>query len=186
MQFEFDGCAMLLFDQIWKGDHYNSCSVRFNIVHVEPWMHLTYKSQVVSTRTSVRKFASVGNFRVWVSCEGLINPVQLEFEGMRHDVSCLVVAAIQEGFKIRERIDEFDDATHTISYTVLEGDPRYKSLKATLKYVPSEDGATTTAVFKASFETVESEEGEPDEITEMISLIQTTLCAYLLANPTFA
>lgn len=107
-------------------------------------------------------------------------------DGVCHDVSCLMVAAIQEGFKIRERIDEFDEATHTISYTVLEGDPRYKYLKATLKYVPSEDGATTTAVFKASFETVENEEGEPDEITEMISLIQTTLCAYLLANPTFA
>ena len=60
--------------------------------------------------------------------------MQLEFDGVCHDVSCLMVAAIQEGFKIRERIDEFDEATHTIGYTVLEGDPGYKSLKATLKY----------------------------------------------------
>lgn len=36
--------------------------------------------------------------------------------------------AIQEGLKIRERIDEVDEASHSICYTVLEGDPRYKSM----------------------------------------------------------
>lgn len=91
-----------------------------------------------------------------------------------------------EGGKLRERVDEINEETHVLKYTVLDGDPRYKSMKGTMKYVPSETGATTTAVFKAEFETAESEEGEPDEITEMISLIQKSLEGYLLANPAYA
>lgn len=97
----------------------------------------------------------------------------------------MYLAAIREGFTIRERIDEIDEATHSISYTVLEGDPRYKSLRATMRYFSSEDGATCTAVFKAEYDINDLEEGFSDEITELISLMQTSLCDYLLANPAF-
>ncbi|KAG0626264.1 hypothetical protein M758_2G115200 [Ceratodon purpureus] len=93
--------------------------------------------------------------------------------------------AIQEGFVIRERVDEIDDAGHSMSYTVVEGDPRYKSMRATIRYVASEDGASSSAVFNAEYDIDDSEEGFSDEITEMISLMQTSLCEYLLANPTF-
>lgn len=72
-----------------------------------------------------------------------------------------------------------------MSYTVIEGDPRYRSMRATIKYVASDDGATSTAVFNAEYDIDDSEEGFSDEITEMISLMQTSLCEYLLANPTF-
>lgn len=95
------------------------------------------------------------------------------------------MAAIQEGFVIRERVDEIDDEAHSMRYTVIEGDPRYKSMRATIRYVPSEDGAGSTAVFKAEYDIDDSEEGFSDEITEMISLMQTSLCEYLLANPAF-
>jgi len=101
---------------------------------------------------------------------------------------CLYVfyfAAIQEGFTIRERIDEIDDSAHSISYTVLEGDPRYKSMRATISYIASEDGATCTAVFKAEYDIDDAEEGFSDEITELISLMQTSVGDYLLANPAF-
>lgn len=93
--------------------------------------------------------------------------------------------AIQEGFTIRERIDEIDESLHSISYSVLEGDPRYKSMRATIRYITSEDGATCTANFKAEYVIDDSEEGFSDEITELVSLMQTSLCDFLLANPTF-
>lgn len=93
--------------------------------------------------------------------------------------------AIQEGLKIRERIDEIDEERHSISYTVLEGDSRYKCMRANITYFPNADSATSTAVFKAEYDIDTSTEGFSDEITELISLMQTTLSEYLLANPTF-
>lgn len=97
----------------------------------------------------------------------------------------MLFTAIQEGFTIRERIDEIDESLHSISYSVLEGDPRYKSMRATIRYITSEDGATCTANFKAEYVIDDSEEGFSDEITELVSLMQTSLCDFLLANPTF-
>ena len=101
------------------------------------------------------------------------------------DQSFVLLAAIQEGFIIRERVDEIDEKAHSMSYTVVEGDPRYKSMRASIRYVPSEDGATSYAVFKAEYDIDDSEEGFSDEITELISLMQTSLSEYLLANPAF-
>jgi len=58
-------------------------------------------------------------------------------------------------------------------------------MRANITYLPSVDGATSTAVFKAEYDIDDSEEGFSDEITELISLMQTTLCEYLLANPAY-
>jgi len=45
-------------------------------------------------------------------------------------------AATAHAGEVKERMDKFDDATKTLGYTVLEGDPRYSSFSAEMKFVP--------------------------------------------------
>jgi len=47
-------------------------------------------------------------------------------------------------------MDKFDDATKTLGYTVLEGDPRYSAFSAEIQFVArgdTETEATWTATF---------------------------------------
>jgi hypothetical protein len=46
-----------------------------------------------------------------------------------------VTAAIAHAGDVKERMDKFDDATKTLGYTVLEGDPRYSLFSAKMKFV---------------------------------------------------
>lgn len=86
--------------------------------------------------------------------------------------------------EVKERVDSFDDATTTIKYTVLQGDPAYKSMKASMKYTPSEDGTKTTARWEAVYDTVSEEDKPPVENSKIAKLIQTTFAKYLTENPT--
>lgn len=58
-------------------------------------------------------------------------------------------------------------------------------MRANITYLPNADSTASAAVFKAEYDIDTSAEGFSDEITELISLMQTTSSKYLLANPTF-
>lgn len=98
-------------------------------------------------------------------------------------MSALAIAFPVKG-EVKERVDSFDDATTTIRYTVLQGDPTYKSMKASMKYTPSDDGTKTTARWEAVYDTVSEEDKPPVENSKIAKLIQTTFAKYLTENPT--
>ncbi len=50
-------------------------------------------------------------------------------------------------------MDKFDDATKTLGYTVLEGDPRYSSFSAEMKFVPVGE-TSCEAIWTATYELV--------------------------------
>ncbi|CAK9864910.1 unnamed protein product [Sphagnum jensenii] len=68
------------------------------------------------------------------------------------DMTCGRLATIAELSvgEIKERIDKIDDANKTLSTTVLEGDPRYSSFSAEIKFVPVGD-TRCEAVWTATF-----------------------------------
>jgi len=53
------------------------------------------------------------------------------------------------GQKVKERVDVVDDATHTISYSIVEGgDPRYQNVRFTLKFTSAGDSTKIDWIVK--------------------------------------
>ncbi len=97
-----------------------------------------------------------------------------------------VTAAIA-GFsvgEIKERLDKIDDANKTFSVTVLEGDPRYSSYSAEIKFVPVGDTRCET-VWTATYESV-GDMGPPEHIKQLIVHIFKTLEQAVLSCKTLS
>jgi len=75
--------------------------------------------------------------------------------------------------EIKERIDKIDDANKTLSTTVLEGDPRYISFSAEIKFVPVGD-TRCEVVWTATYEPV-GDMGPPEHIKQMLVLVFKSL-----------
>jgi hypothetical protein len=80
-------------------------------------------------------------------------------------------------------MDTFDDATKTLGYTVLEGDRRYSSFSAQMKFVPA--GKTTEAIWTATYEPV-GDMGPPEHIKQMVVLVFKTLERAVLSRKTLS
>ncbi|KAH9541490.1 hypothetical protein CY35_14G067600 [Sphagnum magellanicum] len=74
--------------------------------------------------------------------------------------------------EVKGRVDTFDDTTKTLGYTVLEGDRRYSSFSAQMKFVPA--GKTTEAIWTATYEPV-GDMGPPEHIKQIVVLVFKTL-----------
>jgi hypothetical protein len=97
------------------------------------------------------------------------------------------VAAAIAGFsvgKIKERLDKIDDANKTLSLTVLEGDPRYSSYSAEIKFVPVGD-TRCEAVWTATYEPV-GDIGPPEHIKQLVVHIFKTLEQAVLSCKTLS
>jgi hypothetical protein len=80
-------------------------------------------------------------------------------------------------------MDIFDDATKTLGYTVLEGDRRYSSFSAQMKFVPA--GKTTEAIWTATYEPV-GDMGPPEHIKQIVVLVFKTLERAVLSTKTLS
>ncbi len=78
-------------------------------------------------------------------------------------------------------MDTFDDTTKTLGYTVLEGDRRYSSFSAQMKFVPA--GKTTEAIWTATYEPV-GDMGPPEHIKQIVVLVFKTLERAVLSRKT--
>ncbi|CAM6034805.1 unnamed protein product [Sphagnum compactum] len=85
--------------------------------------------------------------------------------------------------EVKERMDTFDDATKTLGYTVLEGDRRYSSFSAQMKFVPA--GKTTEAIWTATYEPV-GDMGPPEHIKQIVVLVFKTLERAVLSRKTLS
>ncbi len=97
-----------------------------------------------------------------------------------------VTAAIA-GFsvgEIKERLDKIDDANKTFSVTILEGDPRYSSYSAEIKFIPVGD-TSCEAVWTATYEPV-GDIGRPEHIKQLVVLIFKTLEQAVLSCKTMS
>lgn len=63
--------------------------------------------------------------------------------------------AIPNGGEVVERLDVLDEATKTVGYTVLKGDPRFKHVSAVIQFAPGPTAGTTTATWTATYVPVE-------------------------------
>jgi hypothetical protein len=85
--------------------------------------------------------------------------------------------------EVKERMDTFDDATKTLGYTVLEGDRRYSSFSAQMKFVPA--GKTTEAIWTATYEPV-GDMGPPEHIKQIVVLVFKSLERAMLSRKTLS
>ncbi len=79
-------------------------------------------------------------------------------------------------------MDVFDDATKTISYTVLKGDPRYKYFAASFQFSPGPREGSTTAVWVARY-VPQSDMGPPEHVKGIIMLVWKALADAAMAAP---
>jgi hypothetical protein len=95
-----------------------------------------------------------------------------------------VTAAIPHAGEVKERMDKFDDATKTLGYTVLEGDPRYSSFSAEMKFV-SVGETSCEAIWTATYEPI-GDMGPPEHIKQIVVLVFKTLERAVLARKTLS
>jgi hypothetical protein len=95
-----------------------------------------------------------------------------------------VTAAIAQAGEAKERIDKFDDATKTLGYTVLGGDPRYSSFSAEAKLVPVGE-TSSEVVWTATYEPV-GDMGPPEHIKQIVVLAFKTLERAVLSRKTLS
>jgi hypothetical protein len=95
-----------------------------------------------------------------------------------------VTAAIAHAGEVKERMDKFDDATKTLGYTVLEGDPRYSCFSAEMKFV-SVGETSCEAIWTATYEPV-GDMGPPEHIKQIVVLVFKTLERAVLARKTLS
>lgn len=81
------------------------------------------------------------------------------------------MAAIPHAGQVKERMDKFEEATKTLGYTVLEGDPRYSSFSAEMQFVPH--GETTEALWTAKYEPV-GDMGPPEHVKAIATVVFKT------------
>jgi len=86
--------------------------------------------------------------------------------------------------EIKERLDKIDDANKTFSVTILEGDPRYSSYSAEIKFIPVGD-TSCEAVWTATYEPV-GDIGRPEHIKQLVVLIFKTLEQAVLSCKTMS
>jgi hypothetical protein len=92
--------------------------------------------------------------------------------------------AIPHAGEVKERMDKFDDATKTLGYTVLEGDPRYSSFSAEMKFV-SVGETSCEAIWTATYEPI-GDMGPPEHIKQIVVLVFKTLERAVLARKTLS
>jgi hypothetical protein len=95
-----------------------------------------------------------------------------------------VTAAIAHAGEVKERMDKFDDATKTLGYTVLEGDPRYSCFSSEMKFV-SVGETSCEAIWTATYEPV-GDMGPPEHIKQIVVLVFKTLERAVLAKKTLS
>ncbi len=81
-------------------------------------------------------------------------------------------------------MDKFDDATKTLGYTVLEGDPHYSCFTAEMKFV-SVGETRCEAIWTATYEPV-GDMGPPEDIKQIVVLMFKTLECAVLARKTLS
>ncbi|KAH8933766.1 hypothetical protein BDL97_18G047200 [Sphagnum fallax] len=86
--------------------------------------------------------------------------------------------------EIKERLHKIDDANKTFSVTVLEGDPRYSSYSAEIKFVPVGD-SSCEAVWTTTYESV-GDMDPPEHIKQLIVHIFKTLEQAVLSCKTLS
>lgn len=91
------------------------------------------------------------------------------------------IAAIPHAGQVKERMDKFDDASKTLGYTVLEGDPRYSHFSAEMQFVAV--GETTEAIWTAKYEPV-GDMGPPEHIQAIAIMVFKTFERAVLAKKT--
>jgi len=92
--------------------------------------------------------------------------------------------AIAHAGEVKERMDKFDDATKTLGYTVLEGDPRYSCFSAEMKFV-SVGETSCEAIWTATYEPV-GDMGPPEHIKQIVVLVFKTLERAVLSRKTLS
>jgi hypothetical protein len=81
-------------------------------------------------------------------------------------------------------MDKFDAPTKTLGYTVLEGDPRYSSFSAEMKFVPVGE-SSCEAIWTATYEPV-GDMGPPEHIKQIVVLVFKTLERAVLSRKTLS
>ncbi|CAK9865513.1 unnamed protein product [Sphagnum jensenii] len=92
--------------------------------------------------------------------------------------------AIAHAGEVKERMDKFDDATKTLGYTVLEGDPRYSCFSAEVKLVAVGE-TSSEVVWTATYEPV-GDMGPPEHIKQIVVLAFKTLERAVLSRKTLS
>jgi hypothetical protein len=90
--------------------------------------------------------------------------------------------AIPQAGAAKERLDKVDEATKTLSYTVVEGDPRYTNFSADVHF-ESTGEKTSTATWTAKYDPV-GEAGPPEHIKSISILMFKTFEKAVLAKKT--
>jgi len=91
-------------------------------------------------------------------------------------------AAIPQAGAAKERLDKVDDATRTLSYTVVEGDPRYANFTAEVHFEATGE-KQTAATWTAKYDPV-GEAGPPEHVKNISILIFKTFEKAILAKKT--
>lgn len=82
------------------------------------------------------------------------------------------IAAIPRAGAAKERLDTVDDATKTLTYTVVEGDPRYANFTGEVKF-ESTGSNQTAATWTGKYDPV-GDAGPPEHIKDVTSLMFKT------------
>jgi len=90
--------------------------------------------------------------------------------------------AIPQAGAAKERLDKVDEATRTLSYTVVEGDPRYTNFTADVHFEASGE-KQTAATWTAKYDPV-GEAGPPEHIKNVSILMFKTFEKAVLAKKT--
>lgn len=90
--------------------------------------------------------------------------------------------AIPQAGAAKERLDKVDDATRTLSYTVVEGDPRYTNFTATVHFEAKGENQTA-ATWTAKYDPV-GEAGPPEHVKNISILMFKTFEKAILAKKT--
>ena len=93
-------------------------------------------------------------------------------------IECFIGVGPQgAGQKVKEHVDVVDDATHTISYAVVEGgDPRYTSVRFTIKF--SAAGESSTIDWTVNYTPIDASVPPPDHYKGMAEAVNKAMDTY--------
>lgn len=91
------------------------------------------------------------------------------------------------GQTVKEKVEVYDDATHTVVYSTVEGgDPRFKHTKFTIKFSPGPDANSTTVNWCVEYTPVNDSVPAPEELKTFAESGMKAIEGYAKEHPNFA
>jgi len=102
-------------------------------------------------------------------------------------VMMMRTASPAAGQKVKEKVEVYDDATHTVVYSTVEGgDPRFKHTKFTIKFSPGPDTNSTTVNWCVEYVPVNDSVPAPEELKTFAESGMKAIEGYAKEHPNFA